>query len=136
MIALADTGFLYALFDVHDAHHQDAVEILETPDLEPLLSDTVIVELAYLLQARLGHAQMRFYLKELLTDLFLVTLTPDDLFRINTLLAEYADARLDFVDASIIAIAERLHVQHILTVDRRDFLIVRPKHTPFFTILP
>ena len=136
MIALVDTGFLYALFDAGDAQHRDAVQTLQTPGLELLLPDTVIVELAYLLQARLGHARMRFYLKNLLADLVLVTLEPDDLPRINALLAEYADANLDFVDASIVALAERLHVRHILTVDRRDFLIVRPKHTPFFTILP
>ena len=63
MIALVDTGFLYALFDAGDAQHRDAVQTLQTPGLEPLLPDTVIVELAYLLQARLGHARMRFYLK-------------------------------------------------------------------------
>ncbi len=136
MIALVDTGFLYALFDAGDMHHKDAVEALQTPGLEPLLPDTVIVELAYLLQARLGHAQMRAYLKDLLTDLVLVSLTPEDLPRINTLLAEYADANLDFVDASIVAMAERLHVRHILTIDRRDFLLIRPKHIQYFTILP
>ena len=136
MIALVDTGFLYALFDASDMHHKDAVEALQTPGLEPLLPDTVIVELAYLLQARLGHAQMRAYLKDLLTDLVLVSLTPEDLPRINTLLAEYADANLDFVDASIVAMAERLHVRHILTIDRRDFLLIRPKHIQYFTILP
>lgn len=34
------------------------------------------------------------------------------------------------------AVAERLKITHILTLDRRDFHIVRPAHSPHFEILP
>lgn len=137
MIALVDSGFLYALFDIDDVHHNDARAVLENPELKPLLPDTVLVELAYLLQARLGHYRMREIIREMVDDpLFLIPLIPDDLSRIEMLLTEYADARLDFVDTSIVAIAERLNVRYILTVDRRDFQIIRPRHCAYFNIFP
>jgi uncharacterized protein len=51
-------------------------------------------------------------------------------------LTQYQDAELDFVDASIIAIAERMSITHVLTLDRRDFSIVRPRHCDYFELLP
>jgi hypothetical protein len=63
-------------------------------------------------------------------------LSGEDLQRASELLSVYADAKLDFADATIVAMAERMDVETILTLDRRDFSIVRPKHIPFFNILP
>jgi predicted nucleic acid-binding protein len=63
-------------------------------------------------------------------------ITKADIGRITELLNEYADNQLDFVDAAITAVAERLNIQHILTVDQRDFRIIRPKHCDYFEILP
>lgn len=40
-----------------------------------------------------------------------------------------------FADSTIVAVAERLNVETILTLDRRDFQMIRPKHTPYFTLL-
>jgi hypothetical protein len=44
--------------------------------------------------------------------------------------------RLGFVDAFVIALAERLDVKQIATVDRRHFAAVRPRHTNVLTLLP
>jgi predicted nucleic acid-binding protein len=52
------------------------------------------------------------------------------------LLTEYADARLDAADASVIAIAERLNQTRIATLDGRDFRVVRPRHIEVFDLLP
>lgn len=49
---------------------------------------------------------------------------------------QYADANLDFVDAIIAAIAERLNITRILTLDQRDFRLIRPHHCEAFDILP
>jgi predicted nucleic acid-binding protein len=43
---------------------------------------------------------------------------------------------VDFVDATIAAVAERLNITRILTLDQRDFQIIRPKHSDYFEILP
>jgi hypothetical protein len=39
-------------------------------------------------------------------------------------------------DASVIAVAERLGVIEIATIDRRHFTVVRPRHVETFTLLP
>lgn len=41
-----------------------------------------------------------------------------------------------FVDASIVAISERLGIPKILTADRRHFSAIQPKHCVAFTLLP
>jgi uncharacterized protein len=38
------------------------------------------------------------------------------------------------VDASVVAIAERLGIQEVATVDRRHFSVVRPRHTAAFVL--
>lgn len=47
-----------------------------------------------------------------------------------------ADAELDFADAAVIALAERLDIEHVATFDRRDFSIIRPQHCQAFQLLP
>jgi PIN domain-containing protein len=46
------------------------------------------------------------------------------------------DANLDFVDALIAATAERLNIKRLLTLDRRDFKLIRPRHCGGFELLP
>ena len=48
----------------------------------------------------------------------------------------YADLRLGAVDASVVAVAERLGATEVATLDRRHFTVVRPRHTAAFTLLP
>jgi len=48
----------------------------------------------------------------------------------------YADAAIGFVDASVVAIAERLGIRQVWTLDRRDFSLIRPKHVGAFDIVP
>jgi predicted nucleic acid-binding protein len=62
--------------------------------------------------------------------------TREDYIRCGDLLRQYSDASLDFVDAPIVAMSERLNIACILTLDRRDFQIVRPKHCSSFELLP
>ncbi len=70
------------------------------------------------------------------SDIELVALVATDMPRVVEILAQYADARLDFADATLTVIAERLDIARILTYDRRDFSIVRPRHCDFFELLP
>ncbi len=48
----------------------------------------------------------------------------------------YADLGLGGTDASLVALAERLGLTTLATFDRRHFTVVRPTHTPSFTLLP
>ena len=49
---------------------------------------------------------------------------------------QYADSNIGFVDASIVAVAERLDIRKVLTLDRRHFGVIRPRHCPALDILP
>ena len=62
--------------------------------------------------------------------------TDDDYLRSGEILRKYNDANIDFVDACIVAMAERLNIAKILTVDRRHFQMFRPAHCKAFEILP
>ena len=48
----------------------------------------------------------------------------------------YVDTPLCLVDACVVAAAERLDIVSVLTVDRRHFSIVRPRHVPSLKLLP
>ena len=59
--------------------------------------------------------------------------------RMAELLTTYASLRLQVVDACIVALAERLDLREIATLDRRDLLVVAPLHLPKgerLTLLP
>ena len=47
--------------------------------------------------------------------------------RVAEILDEYLDSRIDFVDASVMAVAERYGSTKILTLDQRDFRLYRPQ---------
>jgi uncharacterized protein len=40
------------------------------------------------------------------------------------------------VDAAVIATAERLEIATVVTIDHRDFSVVRPRHVSHFELLP
>lgn len=136
MTALIDTGFLYATLDKGDKNHQQATGILANVTDDLLLPTIVLVELTYLLQARLGHADMRLFIQQLeRSPIQFAATTKADTLRIYELLDQYADMHIDFVDAAIVTLSERLGIKRILTVDR-DFRIIRPHHCKYFEILP
>jgi predicted nucleic acid-binding protein len=61
--------------------------------------------------------------------------TPVDLERCQELISTYRDLDLGLADSAVMATAERLKIDRLLTVDERDFRAVRPKHRPF-VLLP
>lgn len=136
MTALLDTGFLLAVIDADDNLHTACTAALET-ESAPLLPDVVLPELAYLILRELGYPALTSLLRSVATgELIQVKSTPQDLERAAELLEKYADSRVDFVDCAIVAMAERLNLTKVLTVDRRHFTIFRPKHCDYFEIAP
>lgn len=137
MTAILDTSFLLALINTKDRNHSRVLNIARTTSDPLLLPISVLPEVCYLIASRLGHLAMRRFLKELATSgTILEPITSFDLGRVTEILDQYADSQLDFVDATIIAVAERQNITRILTLDRRDFTIIRPQHISYFEILP
>jgi predicted nucleic acid-binding protein len=54
----------------------------------------------------------------------------------SEIMTTYHDAKFDFVDCSLMALAERLAITVICTLDQRDFSIFRPNHSDHLTLLP
>lgn len=52
------------------------------------------------------------------------------------LVEQYDNLPLGGSDASVVALAERLGVTTVMTLDRRHFSVVRPRHVATFTLLP
>ena len=134
---LLDSGFLYALFDSDDRFHKAVAVTVEVQGRIAIVPDVTLVEVMFLVRRSGGiPAAVRFlqYFEE--ANFRLEALRREEIRRTRDLLDLYASARLDFVDACIIAIAERLDVRRVGTIDRRDFLIVRPAHCEHFELLP
>ncbi|SIR77406.1 hypothetical protein SAMN05421833_11552 [Microbispora rosea] len=66
----------------------------------------------------------------------LVDLSEPDLSRIAVLIERYHDLPLGAADASVVAVAERMRVTEVMTIDIRDFSVIRPVHVPALTLLP
>jgi predicted nucleic acid-binding protein len=102
-----------------------------------LLPQTVLAEVAYLVGRNAGITTVVSFLRGLSASRFrLVALTEQDIERVAEILADYADSRIDFVDASVMAVAERFGSTKILTLDQRDFRLFRPRHCESFEIIP
>jgi len=137
MTAILDTSFLFALTAQNDRNHAPVLAIAQTLN-EPLMLPTVVLpEICYLLTSRLGHRAMRQFIANLtISTTQLEPLSATDLVRSREILDQYADSQLDFTDTAIIALAERQGITRILTLDRRDFSLIRPKHCNYFELLP
>ncbi|TNC26035.1 PIN domain-containing protein [Amycolatopsis alkalitolerans] len=52
------------------------------------------------------------------------------------LVDKYADFPLGTADACVVALAERLGVTRVATLDTRHFSVARPRHVASFELLP
>lgn len=137
MAYLLDTGFFYSTLNHKEKSHRETVEILSSIYEEIILPVPAITETAYLILRDLGVASLATFLEDLPEmNLIFETPTAEDYKRAAEVLRKYNDANIDFVDAIIVAIAERLNIRKILTVDRRHFGVFRPAHCEAFELLP
>jgi predicted nucleic acid-binding protein len=137
MAILVDTGPIVAIVNDRDSHHHDVMACIERTTESLVVPITVLPEVDYLLTRWHGsHVAIRGL--ELATgqDFRLESVLAADLPRIFELMRQYADSNIGFVDASIVAVAERLRVRKVLTLDRRHFGMIRPRHCPALDILP
>ncbi len=136
MVAVADTSYVLAVALETDADHEACISVHHKQGIV-YLPQTTLAEVAYFLTRDFGNSVVARFLMQLpKTKYRLIALEPEDLLRTANLLQQYTDSRVDFVDATIAAVAERLKIGRILTLDQRDFHIIRPKHIDYFEILP
>ena len=134
--AVADTGFIVALLNRSDARHAEVTAVYQQQRLI-FFPQTVLAEVAYLLGRNAGISIVAAFLRGIAPSRFtLMALSDSNLMRVAGILEKYADSRIDFVDASVMAVAERYNISTVLTLDQRDFRIFRPQHCNSFELLP
>lgn len=134
---LADTGPLYALVDRKDAWHERVAAWWQSAPRSVLVPVTVLPEVSHLLLTRIGSRAEQAFIRAVADGEFTTeSLEPDDIDRAASLMSQYDNLPLGFVDATVIAIAERLAVRGILTTDRKHFSIVQPLHAKRFVLSP
>ena len=135
MAVLVDTGILYALADADDAWHKRARDYVEGSTDLMVTTQSVLPEVTHLLHKRLGSGAERRFLDSLVAgEIAVEALVAADLKRCAALLERYPE--IGFVDASVVAVAERLGVLAIATTDRRHFSRIRPRHGAALHLVP
>jgi predicted nucleic acid-binding protein len=134
-VAIVDTGVLVASVDVQAREHQASVRALSTREFDLVIPALCVTEAAYLVERRHGpFVEARFL--ESLQTFEVVAPEPAEWRRIAELVRQYADFPIGATDASIVALAERLGTDTVMTLDRRHFGAIVPTHCPAFRLLP
>ena len=135
MLAIVDAGPLLAAANAADPDHERCVAVLGRRELQPVIAAGAVAEVSYLLGARAGPAAEAAFLSGL-AGYDVETPRGDDWARVAELVESYEDLPLGGTDASIVALAERLDTDVVVTLDRRHFSVVRPSHCQALRLLP
>jgi len=137
-VIVLDTSVLYAASDRSDHHHERWREWIATATDALLIPPTVLAESCYLIDRALGAAAEATFLEDVgVGDAYpyrLVELVDADLRRMGELVRRYADRHLGGTDASIVAICERLDIDTVASLNRRDLDNLRPRHRKMLTL--
>jgi predicted nucleic acid-binding protein len=139
-VILVDSGPLIAAAIVKQPDHHACVELftgLRLANRRLLVPPTVVAEVGFMLEKLGGvRAEVAFLRALGRLDFEPVELTSADFERMAELVEHYDDLPLGTTDASVVALAERLNVTEIATLDRRHFTVVRPNHLDALALLP
>jgi predicted nucleic acid-binding protein len=134
-LAVVDAGPLYAAADADDQDHTSSRETLVRADLRLVVPALVVAEATYFVGQRLGAAAENKFLRGI-AELDVEGPSREDFERMAELVEKYADFPLGGTDASVVALAERLDASTIVTLDRRHFAAVTPRHREAFELVP
>lgn len=132
---LLDTGALVSLLDRSQSYHSEFVRFFEGWRGSVVSTEAVLTEATHLLGRVPGGSQAccDFFLEG---GAVLVPSSPASLRRCRDLIGIYRDLPMDFADATLVALAEELNTQLVLTTDRRHFGIYRIRGRRKFRIKP
>jgi len=134
---ICDTGPLLAALDAADPDHARSAALLSDVDEDLVVPVLVLAELDYWCARRLTLEAWLIFLDDVNAGVYRIEPpTAADLARCAELQAGYRDLGLGIVDASVVALAERLGEPKVATLDQRHFRAVRPGHVAAFEIRP
>ena len=130
---LIDSGPLIALFDRSDKYHLASVAFIKNNECELITTIASITETLHLLDFS-RKAQIDFLAWIDAGAVTIENITANDFSRIKELTVKYSDLPMDFADACLVLLGEKLNITSIATIDR-DFNIYRLNGKNAFTIL-
>lgn len=137
MALVADTSGLIALINGADAAHDAVRRVVEREAGPVIVPDLVIAEVDYLLLSRVGREAEEAFLDDVAGGGFTrAPLRDEDLDRAIEVLRRFRDRDVGIVDATVVATAQRLGVDRILTLDLRHFRSFRFAPRRGFVLLP
>ena len=137
MALVCDTGPLLAALDRDDPDHDRCASLLDGSSEDLVVPTLVLSELDYWCTKVGLHDAWLGFLEDIDAGAWrLEHPLPLDVRRIREIQEGYRDLRLGVVDASVVALLERLSEPKVATLDRRHFSVVRPRHVESLTILP
>jgi predicted nucleic acid-binding protein len=128
-----DTSAIFALLNRRDSAHGSAAKALEADRGPFLVPAATLGELGFLVESRLGVEVLDLFLEDLESGAYTLDCGEGDVARVRTLVRRYGDLSLGYVDAAVIACAERSGGR-VMTFDLRDFGVVAAEGT--ITIVP
>lgn len=134
---VVDTGVLLGAADADDCDNDRCAQLLRDYRGELFVPAPVVPETAWLIERNLGPAAEARFIRLITSGMLIVAdLAVIDYNRCAELIDAYADLGLGLVDASVVAIAEKLDIVTIASLNHRDFNVVRPSHVTAFELLP
>lgn len=137
MALILDTGPLLAALDAADPDHARCAALITASPEDLVVPALVLPELDYWCARRLSPDAWLVFVDDVLAGAYRIE-PPliGDFRRCRELQERYRDLGLGIVDASVIALAERLGEPKVATLDQRHFRAVRPAHLEAFELLP
>jgi len=127
-----DTGPMVALFNKSDAYHEKSIKFIKSFKGKFVTSIASITEAIYLLDFD-ANAQFGF-LKWIHSGAVEIEhVDNSQIERVVALFKKYADLPMDFADGCLVAIAEKLNVNEVATIDS-DFEVYRIQRNKKFKI--
>src|SRR5438309_3379388 len=118
MPVILDSSGVIALLNRSDDAHARCVDAASTDD-ELIIPPLVLVEVDYWCRKAAASAAFASFVADIALGAYqLARLEVGDVVRSIEIADTYANLDLGIVDASVIALAERLRVAHVLTLDR------------------
>lgn len=132
---ILDTGPLVAYLVATDKSHTRVASRLETFAGQLVTTSAVIGEAMYLLSSvRRGPALLAEFVAE--SGMQILDLSQaQELAEAARRMEKYADLPMDYADATLVLLAERLRVFEVLTLDRRGFSVFRSSQGKSFSLV-
>jgi predicted nucleic acid-binding protein len=132
-----DTSALLAALDTADPDHERCERLIADSPEELVVPVLALGELDYWCHERLTADVWLDFLRDVLAGAYEVEHpTRGDLERCRELQQTYADLKVGIVDASVLAVVERLDEPKLATLDHRHFGTMRPRHVEALELLP